>query len=99
MKKNILLFIFVAALISGCAGLKVVDPKKAKDNGTLQVDYSNGQLKLVGTYTCTMVGANGRRVTATGKSEEEARKEAFAQCRNETVVSFCDVSKVSCAKN
>ncbi len=87
------------AIISGCSGLKVVDPNKPDNTGTLQVDYSGGGLKLVGTSTCTMVGANGKRIYATGKSEAEARQEAIAQCQNETVLSFCKVSKISCERN
>ena len=83
----------------GCSGLKVVDPNKPDNKGTLQVDYSGGVPKLVGTFTCTMVGANGKRVYASGKSEDEARKEAIAKCREQTLVSFCDSSKISCEKN
>lgn len=99
MHKYIVFFVSFVALISGCSGLKVIDPNKPNNQGTLQVDYSNGALKLVGTYTCTLVGANGRRVYATGKSEEEARKEAIAKCQDETVVSFCKDSKMACEKN
>lgn len=89
----------IVLFAQGCAGLKVIDPNKPDTKGTLQVDYTDGDIKLVGTYTCTMVGANGKRVYATGKSEEEARKEAIAKCQSETVVSFCNVSKISCEKN
>lgn len=99
MNKYFFIFASVAALTSGCSGLKVIDPNKPDTKGTLQVDYSDGGIKLVGTYTCTMVGANGKRVYATAKSEEEARKEAIAKCQSETVVSFCNVSKISCQKN
>lgn len=94
-----LFFVSVVFLTSGCSGLKVLDPNKPDTKGTLQVDYSGGGIKLVGTYTCTMVGANGKRVYATGKIEEDARKEAVAKCQSETVVSFCNVSKISCEKN
>ena len=98
MKKY--LFIYsVAILLSGCSGLKVVDPNKPNNKGTMQLDYSDGSLKLVGTYTCSVVGANGRRVYATGKTEEEARKEAIAKCQSQTVISFCNDSKMSCEKN
>lgn len=79
--------------------MTVVDPNKPDNKGMLQVDYSGGTPKLVGTYTCTMVGANGKRVYATGKSEEEARQEAIAKCRDQTVISFCGVARVSCEKN
>ena len=99
MNKYIFFFVAIVSLISGCSGLKVVDPNKPNNKGTLQVDYSDGGIKLVGTHTCTMVGANGKRIYATSKSEEEARKEAIAKCQDQTVVSFCNVSKMSCEKN
>ncbi|WP_413587096.1 hypothetical protein [Bdellovibrio sp. HCB274] len=86
-------------ILSGCAGMKVVDPNKPDNKGTLQVDYSGGTPKLVGTYTCTMVGANGKRVYAIGKSEDEARQEAIAKCQDQTVISFCKSSRISCEKN
>lgn len=91
--------ITVSFLFMGCAGVKVVDPNKPNNKGTLQVDWSGGSPKLVGTFTCTMVGANGKRVYATGKSEDEARKEAIAKCQDQTLVSFCKSSKMSCEKN
>lgn len=83
----------------GCSGLKVVDPNKPNNQGTLQVDYSSGSPKLVGTYTCTIVAANGKRLYAVGKSEKEAREEVIAQCQDQTLVSFCKKSKTSCEKN
>lgn len=94
-------FIFAVLIFSllGCSGITVVDPNKPNNKGTLQVDYSSGTPKLVGTYTCTMVGANGKRVYATGKSEDEARQEAIAKCQDQTVISFCKSSKISCEKN
>lgn len=99
MKKNILGLVVSIGLLAGCAGLKVVDPNKPNNKGTLQVDYSGGSPKLVETYTCTMVGANGKRVYATGKNEDEARAEAIAKCQDQTVISFCKNSKISCEKN
>lgn len=89
----------LAILLSGCSGLKVVDPNKPDTKGTLQVDYSGGTPRLVGTYTCTMVGANGQRVFATGKSEEAAREAVIGKCQEQTVVSFCRSSRISCDKN
>jgi hypothetical protein len=79
--------------------MTVVDPNKPNNKGTLQVDYSDGSPKLVETYTCTMVGANGKRVYATGKTEKEAREEAIARCQDQTAISFCKVARVSCEKN
>ncbi len=99
IKKRALSFAFISSLCLGCAGMKVVDPSKPATKGTLQLDLSKGSPKLVATHTCTMVGANGKRVYATGKSEKEARKEAIAKCQDQTTVSFCKVSKISCEKN
>ncbi|WP_291516304.1 hypothetical protein [Bdellovibrio sp. ArHS] len=99
MHKYFFSAVLLVSLLSGCAGMKVVDPNKPDNKGQLQVDYSGGTPKLVETYTCTMVGANGKRVYATGKSEEEARKEAIAKCQDQTLLSFCKVSKMSCEKN
>jgi hypothetical protein len=99
MTKYIFGFTLVTFFILGCSGLKVVNPNKPNNKGTLQLDYSSGSPKLVETYTCTMVGANGKRVYATGKSESEARKEAIAKCQDQTVISFCKSSKISCEKN
>jgi hypothetical protein len=79
--------------------MKVVNPNKPKTEGTLQLDLSSGKPKLVGTHTCTMVAANGKRIYATGKSEKEARKELIAKCQDQTLVSFCEASKKSCEKN
>lgn len=99
MKMHFFALTLATALLSACAGMKVVDPNKPKTQGTLQLDMSSGSPKLVGTHTCTMVAANGKRVYATGKSEKEARKEAIAKCQDKTTVSFCKVSKISCEKN
>lgn len=83
----------------GCSGITVVAPNKPNNKGTLQLDYSGGSPKLVGTFTCTMVGANGKRVYATGKSENETWQEAIAKCKDQTIVSFCKSAKISCEKN
>lgn len=91
--------LLVALFLGGCAGVKVIDPNKPDNKGTLQVDYSGGSPKLVSTYTCTMVGGNGKRVYAIGKSEKEARQEAIAKCQDQTLISFCKVAKMSCEKN
>ncbi|MGZ3727061.1 MAG: hypothetical protein ACXWQQ_14785 [Pseudobdellovibrio sp.] len=97
--KNIFLGMFIPFLMFGC-GLKVIDPNKSNTTGMKQVDISDGSLKLVDTYTCTMVGgANATRVYANGKTEEEARKEVIAKCQSMSVISFCTISKISCEKN
>lgn len=99
MNKYIFYFSLLAFFHLGCSGMKVVDPNKPSNKGTLQLDYSSGSPKLVETYSCTMVGANGKRVYATGKSESEARQETIAKCQSQTAISFCEVSKISCEKN
>ena len=99
MGKYISYLTLLTFCFTGCAGMKVIDPNKPDNKGTLQLDYSSGSPKLVETYTCTMVGANGKRVFATGKSENEARESVIAKCQDQTMVSFCKVSKMSCEKN
>jgi len=97
MKHNIFLICSLLILLPGCAGLKVIHPDRPSEKGTLAYDHQTR--KLVETHTCTMVGANGKRVFATGKTEDDARKEATAKCQDQTVVSFCKNSKMSCEKN
>ncbi len=94
MKKLFLASLLI--LFNGC-GLKVINPHRPDEKGTLMLDHETG--KLVGTFTCTMVGGNGKRLYATGKSEAEARKEVLAKCQSETLISFCKDSKMSCDKN
>ena len=85
-------------LLSACAGMKVIHPNDPRNEGTLAVDTTGGGLKLVETYTCTLVGT-GKRHSAIGKSEDEARTEVVAKCRDHTAISFCDVAKAKCVKN
>ena len=99
MDKFYFTFAMLMLFLLGCSGMKIVDPNKPNNKGMLQVDYSSGSPKLVETYTCTIVAANGKRLYATGKSEEAARKEVIAQCQDQTLLSFCKDSKVSCEKN
>lgn len=95
-----LVFAFaLVVLLAGCAGMKVVTPEEQENKGTKQLDFSGGTLKVVDTYTCSIVASNGKRVSAIGKSEEETRNEAMAKCRDQTLVSFCKVENVRCAKN
>ena len=87
-------------LFIGCAGMKVVNPNDQNKNaGTLALDLSNGKPQLVGTITCSIVASNGNRVSAIGKTEDQARKEALAKCRDQTVVSFCEPANLKCDKN
>ena len=87
-------------LFSGCAGIKVINPNDQNKNaGTMALDLTNGKPRLVETYTCKIVASNGNRVSAIGKSEVEAQKEALAKCRDQTVISFCELKNVKCEKN
>lgn len=90
----------VAILVCiGCAGMKVIHPNRQNENaGTLALDVQDGQLKVVATYTCKLESM-GNRFSALGKTEEEARKEVVAKCRDRTVLSFCKLEKVTCVKN
>ena len=99
MNKNRILLVVMSAFFSACTNLKVIHPDRPDTKGTLMVDYSGDSPKLVGTYTCTVLAANGQRIYATAKNEEDARKEAIAKCQGLTAVSFCNVSKMSCEKN
>lgn len=88
------------ALFSGCAGIKVVNPNDQNKNaGTLALDITNGKPQLIETYTCRIVASNGNRVSAIGKTEDEAKQEALAKCRDQTVISFCESKNVKCDKN
>lgn len=92
--------IFIPYLIAtaGCAGLKVIDPREPDNTGTLALDVSEGQPRLVATYTCKMKSM-GNRFSAIGKTEEEARKEVLARCQDKTLLSFCEKEKIECFKN
>jgi hypothetical protein len=99
MMNKIIFYFPLISFLFGCAGMKVVNPNKPNNKGTLQLDYSGGSPKFVETYSCTMVASNGKRVYSTGKSEESARKEAIAKCQDQTAISFCNIAKISCEKN
>jgi hypothetical protein len=84
---------------AGCSGVKVVNPKEQNKNaGTLALDLSDGKPKLVGTYTCNLE-STGNQYSAIGKTEDEARKEVVARCRNNAILTFCKPEKASCVKN
>lgn len=87
-------------LFSGCAGVKVINPNdQNKDTGTLALDLTSGKPKFVETYTCKIVASNGKKVSAIGKTEAEAQKEALAKCRDQTAISFCESKNLKCYKN
>src|ERR1700751_4162651 len=101
MKKNIWVECLSLAVLSGvcCSGVKVVKPQDQNKNaGTLAVDWSGGSPKLVGTYTCNLKSM-GNQFSAIGKSEEEARKEVVARCRNTAIITFCKSEEATCLKN
>lgn len=100
MRKNIFYFLIVSFVlfISGCAGMKVIHPGEENNAGTLALDVSEGQVKLVPTYTCKLESM-GNRFSSVGKSEESARKDVVEKCRSRTLLSFCEPEKVKCEKN
>lgn len=98
--KQLSLF-FCAALpflLSACAGMTVINPNEKSNKGTLALDTSGGQVRLVETYTCKL-DSMGKHYQAVGKSESEARDEVLAKCRDNAVLSFCKPEKTTCAKN
>lgn len=92
---------FFLFLLSACSGMKVINPidPATQNAGTKAIDYSSGTPKIVSTFTCSIVASNGKRVSAIGKSEAEARTEALARCRDQTIVSFCLEKNLRCAPN
>ncbi|WII71062.1 hypothetical protein QJS83_11375 [Bdellovibrio sp. 22V] len=88
----------LSVAMAGCAGMKVIDPNEPDNKGTLALDMSGGSPKLVATYTCKLKSM-GNRFSAVAKTEEEARKEVIAQCKDRTLLSVCEPDKVECAKN
>lgn len=90
--------LILASSLLGCAGLKVIHPNHKNENeGMKQLDLKSGT--LVDTYTCQIVASNGQRVSGTGTTEEAARSEAVAKCRDKTLISFCDAKKAKCTRN
>ncbi|MDG0816262.1 hypothetical protein [Bdellovibrio svalbardensis] len=98
MKKSVLVLFLSVLSIVGCSGIKVINPNEENNAGTLAVDASGGQLKLVATYTCKL-DSMGNRFSAVGKTEDEARKEVVARCHDRTLFSVCESDKVKCVKN
>lgn len=89
----------VMYLLTGCAGMKVINPNdENKDKGTKALDFSDGMPKIVSTFSCKIKSA-GQTVTAIGKTENEARAEALAKCRDRTLISFCKEDQITCTKN
>lgn len=92
----IILFSF-SFLLTSCSGVKVIHPKDQNKNaGTLALD-KNG--KLVGTFTCSLVASNGKRVSAIGTTIDEARENALSECRSKTFISVCLAKNTKCVSN
>jgi amino acid permease len=100
-KASIILLGLSLFSIAGCSGMKVIHPDDpgTKNAGTKQLDFSSGTPKIVSTFTCSIVASDGTRVSALGKSEAEARKEALAKCRSQTLVSICREENLKCSPN
>ncbi len=89
--------VFVLAL-AGCAGMKVVNPNEQKEQETKMVDWSGGTPKIISPYNCKLESM-GNKFSALGKTEEEAKTEVLARCRDKTVISFCKAENIACSKN
>ena len=65
------------------------------------VDWTGSTTKIVSTYSCSIVTvtADNKKVTAIGKTEAEARKEALAKCKDQILLSFCREENVKCVQN
>lgn len=90
------------SLLFGCSGMKVVHSgEENKNANTKMVDWSSGTPKIVSTYSCSIVSVmnNNKKITAIGKSEDEARKEALAKCRDQSLLSVCLEKNVKCVQN
>jgi hypothetical protein len=92
---------FILCAFTGCSGMKVINPNDpaTKNAGTKTLDFSSGAPKIVSTFTCSIVAADGKRVSAIGKSEAAARQEALAKCHDQTAVSICREENLKCAAN
>lgn len=71
--------------LASCAGVKVIHPNDKNGN-------------VVGAYTCSIVAGNGKRVSAVGKTLDEARDEALARCRDKTIISVCLPKNTKCSR-
>jgi hypothetical protein len=101
MKKSISFLSLGLVIVSwsGCAGMKVVRPNEENKNaGTKALDLSGGTPKFVSTHTCNLE-STGNKFSAVGKTEEDARKEVLAKCRDHAMLSFCSADKITCVKN
>lgn len=88
--------------LSFSCGMKVIHPdEKDKNAGTKMVDWSSGSPKIVSTYSCSIVtmAKDNKKVIAIGKTEDEARKEVLAKCRDQTIISVCLEKNVKCVQN
>lgn len=100
MKYRVRFLLGLMALhISGCSGLKVVQPTHEPEQlETKILDMSTGTPRLVSAHKCWL-SSMGDQFSALAKTEEEARKEVLAKCRDHSVISNCDSSVIICNKN
>ncbi len=99
MAKTITALGSLIVLLAGCSGMKVINPNdENKDAGTKMLDFSDGSLKIVSTYSCKLESM-GHKFNALGKTEKEARIEVLAKCHDRTVISFCKEDQIKCTKN
>ena len=99
MRPTFFLLIFVIqGLMAGC-GLKVVNPNdQKKEAGTKMLDFSSGKPQVVSTFGCYLKSGT-RSFSASAKTEQEARTEVLARCKDATVVSFCKEADIKCEPN
>lgn len=98
MIKIYILGIFLL-FISGCSGMKVNYPQdKDQDSNTKVLSLSEGKLQIIDPYVCRLK-SQGKHFSALGKTENEARQEVLAKCKDRTLISFCKPDKISCSKN
>ncbi len=99
MEKVKINFVILIFLMTGCSGIKVINPNNEnKEKGTKMVDFSGGSPKIVSTHTCK-IESMGYRLSAIGKTEKEARVEVLAKCHDRTTISFCKEDKIICTEN
>ncbi len=99
--KNIfrMVFLIIISWIFMSCGLKVVKANESnQDVGTKMLDLSSGKPKIVSTIGCHLKSGS-RSLSASAKTEKEARAEVLARCRDATVVSFCKEEEIRCSPN
>jgi hypothetical protein len=100
MRIELLLFLLSSAILSGCAGIKVINPNdpEQKEANTKMVDWSGGKPTIVTPYRCRM-NSMGKKYFALGVTEEEARKATIGKCRDDALINFCKEEDITCEQN